>query len=409
MEKILHIGLGKCASSSLQVIWDQSSNYKMHSVTNLTNIVSNILAENSDDLDLALHKIKGIEIGPLEFDDNNVNVLTSEGITFSYISDFKHGKLTYLKQKSLAALLDGVCTKVLLLVRDPKEWILSAYSQHIKEGGSLDFGDYLVRARHSLLNNLDLKYIKQIFEEHGFEITILPIELIKRSEEKFWLNYEDKLNIPKPDPCYFPEDRRLANVTDFATMPTHLKLNKIFNELFIPLQKGRPRAGTKAAQIYESLQTSKKWGSRVALHELDSQKLSELNSLIESDDNQKDITNNPITAIQIKLDKIFNELLSLVQHNHSYTGNKATIILKSIETSRKWVSRYALRESSSDKVFRLKELIELQNNDIFEKFSLDEQFLNQLRNNFLSPLSKEKDFPYKDILSEYTLSIVSLE
>ncbi len=185
MEKMLHIGLGKSASSSLQIIWDQPSNYKMLSVTNLTNIVSNILAENSDDLDLALHKIKGIEIGPLEFDDNNVNVLTSEGITFSYSSDFKHGKLTYLKQKSLAALLDGVCTKVLLLVRDPKEWILSAYSQHIKEGGSLDFDDYIVRARHSLLNNLDLKYIKQIFEEHGFEITILPIELIKRSEEKF--------------------------------------------------------------------------------------------------------------------------------------------------------------------------------------------------------------------------------
>ena len=175
------------------------------------------------------------------------------------------------------------------------------------------------------------------------------------------------------------------------------------------MQKGRPQAGTKAPQIYESLQTSKKWGSRVALHELDSQKLSELNGLIESDDNQKDITNTPITAIKIKLDKIFNELFSLVQHNHSYTGNKATIILKSIETSRKWVSRYALRESSCDKVFRLKELIELQNNDIFEKFSLDEQFLNQLRNNFLSPLSKEKDFPYKDILSEYTLSIASLE
>ena len=77
MEKILHIGLGKCASSSLQVIWDQSSNCKMHSVTNITNIVSNILAENSDDLDLALHKIKGIEIGPLEFDDNKVNVTIS--------------------------------------------------------------------------------------------------------------------------------------------------------------------------------------------------------------------------------------------------------------------------------------------------------------------------------------------
>ena len=92
-----------------------------------------------------------------------------------------------------------------------------------------------------------------------------------------------------------------------------------------------------------------------------------------------------------------------------HANHHTIIILKSIETSRKWVSRYALRELSSDKVFRLKELIELQSNDIFEKFSLDEQVLNQLRNNFLSPLSKEKDFPYKDILSEYTLSIASLE
>ena len=156
----IHIGLGKCASTSLQTLWGNSENCNFVSLTPLSTHITKLITDNKNDLDLAVDAIQSLNVEFPKLDNNKVNVYTSEGVTFSFIKDFQNGYLTQLKQKAMAVLLKGLCSKALMLVRDPIEWIVSAHAQHVKEGGSASFNEYLDGAKETIYHNLNINFIK---------------------------------------------------------------------------------------------------------------------------------------------------------------------------------------------------------------------------------------------------------
>lgn len=277
---VIHIGLGKCASTSLQGLWGQSENYNYFSLNELCVKTKKLIVDNLDDLDSAVDAILSLNVKFPEIDNNKINVFSSEGVTFSFITDFQYGHLSQLYQQAMAVLLKGLSTKVLMLVRDPIKWITSAHAQHVKEGGSISIDEYLVEARQSIYHNLNINFIKSVFEKQGFEVVILPIELMKLGEDKFWESYEYRLGVAKPSLMKFPTDKRQANITNSATIHLHAKLNQILTELSLLVRKSSAYVGKENEHILNALEFSRKWGTRAALHEISGIELEQLERIL---------------------------------------------------------------------------------------------------------------------------------
>ena len=306
----IHIGLGKCASTSLQTLWANSENYNYGSLNPLATHITNLIRDKKNDLDSAVDAIQSINVELPKLDNNKMNVFSSEGVTFSFIEDFQNGHLTQLKQQAMAVLLKGLCSKVLMLVRDPIEWIVSAHAQHVKEGGSASLEEYFVGAKETIYHNLNINFIKSVFEEQGFEVVILPIELIKTSEKEFWKVYTDKLGIAKPTFVNFPNDKRSANITNLESIPLHTQLNKILEEISLLVEKSSSYVGEENKRILEALELSKRWGTRAALHELSKTELERFNRLLHVDSLALNSGFTTDTALKTHLQNNFIEPLS---------------------------------------------------------------------------------------------------
>lgn len=279
MPSILHIGLGKCASTTLQGIWKNSQNYNYYPLNELTTKTTNLIVDKRHDLDTAVDLLQSMKVEFPEIDDNKVDVFTCEGVTASFITDFKHGHLTQFKQQAMAVLLKGLSAKVLMLVRDPINWIISAHAQQVKEGGSASLNEYLVGAQQTIYHNLDIKFIKSAFEKQGFELVVLPIELLKIAQDEFWESYEVKLDLERPSFLNFPTDKRMRNITNIPSIPMHVKLNKILNELSLLVKKSSAFAEENKL-ILDCLDYSRKWGTRAALHDLSKIEIKQLEKVL---------------------------------------------------------------------------------------------------------------------------------
>lgn len=289
MESILHIGLGKCASTELQNIWLRADNYRYHQLDNLVDIVTSSLVANPSNLQKAVDIIKEkTSLHSIALDDNvDVNVFSSEGITFSFLSNAEFSHLIPMKQKILAYIIKNTSKKALLLIRNPKNWIESAYAQYVKEGGYLPINEYLHDAKNIIIHNLNISYIIKIFEECDIQVKVMPIELIKVSETYFWEQYEKELGVDRPNGSNFKH----KNATNFVTLPTHIRLNQVLAKLENLVSESNQRQD-EHSEILKALGFSRRWATRTALSDLSLEQLSNLNDLLGYDANDTPQTLN---------------------------------------------------------------------------------------------------------------------
>ncbi len=95
---------------------------------------------------------------------------------FSFLNQPTFAEYIPLKQKSLAKLLAPFAETVFIIVRNPKDWIISSYSQYIKQGGTIALEEFKNDHRTTVLNNFNLANIIGFYEEFGCKIVILPLE-----------------------------------------------------------------------------------------------------------------------------------------------------------------------------------------------------------------------------------------
>lgn len=305
-KQILHIGMGKCLSTSLQNIWKNSSNYEFLSLTGMTTKLTEIIITHQDNIDLLLAKIDKINVSLPKFDGSEMQALSCEGGATWRPLDPLVSDFIMLHQKAFARLFGPYAGKVLLIVRNPHDWIISAHAQYIKEGGSANLNQYAISHKKVIMYNLNLKYIIECYEAYNCKVVLLPLELAKHSEEKFWSEYETRLGAARPNPCNFPNNPINANTTKYDTIRTHAHLNDTLNILEDICRKNE--FSNKKPTI-AALEYVRKWGVRRALTFADDNALQSISRLLKLETHQDTLGLHFDNNFCENLEKNFLEIL----------------------------------------------------------------------------------------------------
>ena len=275
----VHAGMAKCMSTSLQTMWGASSNYNYCSATSLkTSVEKNIETE------YARHGMVPEILDPGRVNFNNStpdlpSVLSCEGLTYSWSHNPEMAGCIDLKQQLLSKMLSGSSNKLLLIVRNPIDWIYSAFAQQVREGGLLDLVDYQKTFGLFFEQNLNLKQILDTWKQAGFDPIIIPMECYRADPSLFWEIYEAKLNIQRPEKFNVDLDDSRRNSTRYEVLQDHLNLNRIFDLLAQATQSDKNDIRDKK-QVLEALNYARKWGVRRGLTFADDLHLSELRNII---------------------------------------------------------------------------------------------------------------------------------
>jgi hypothetical protein len=259
---LVHIGLGKSASTSLQSIWQASTNYNFFSANQLGLNAEQIIMDNIDDIDSLVGKLNALRLPPPSQTGDVSDIVSSEGLTFTWIDSPELAPFIPLKQKALANAIGPVCEKVLLLCRNPVDWIRSMHAQSVKEGGSARLTDYLTSHSEVIKNNMDLNGILSYWMDAGCEVAVLPFELFVSDPAAFWMYYTNLLGLPLPDEHAMNLSVFGKNTTRYDSLAIHAEMNRLLQQLESICQQGEfPDKDT----VLPALVTARKWGTRRAL------------------------------------------------------------------------------------------------------------------------------------------------
>jgi hypothetical protein len=277
---VTHIGMAKCLSSALQTAWDRAENYQIFRPTSLIEQIDLIVSDNDGEWQALGEIVSNQQLNRERFEQlaGDVVVLSSENMTTSFTMQASASPSWIRSKHRAMASLFGACSdSILLLVRDPLSWTTSMYYQHIKQGGTLAFNEYVDRTVANLLANLDIRELLSCFGSLHKNLVILPLELAKGGEAAFWEEYEHRLGVPLPIPCELPTDSVNANVTRAQSIPTHRGLNATLQSIEDALS--RPDFADKSG-VLAALAHTKDWAIRRAMSLASEQELEEIEGSI---------------------------------------------------------------------------------------------------------------------------------
>ncbi|MEM8645149.1 MAG: hypothetical protein AAGF86_02290 [Pseudomonadota bacterium] len=227
----IHIGLGKCMSTRLQDHWDLDPGYNSLSAREISNAIDHVIKGCFPRTPSFENDFSRIRINPPPVQPGVINVLTAEDLTFSYLQNPELGVAMETKDETASRLLAPMTDKVLILVRNPTDWIRSCYAQHVKEGGCVPLQKFLITYRDVVLGNLNLTRRVALWSRFGAEVVILPIELAQRDDAAFWAAYEKRLGVSRPSNCSERLDAVRANVTSYGSVHAQRRLNEAVMQL----------------------------------------------------------------------------------------------------------------------------------------------------------------------------------
>ena len=82
MVQILHIGLPKCGSTTLQELWNFSTNCELLPIHEFVKEANQSLLQSNGDMDCAIEALLRINFPPLDFDSTKDQIFSSEAVTF---------------------------------------------------------------------------------------------------------------------------------------------------------------------------------------------------------------------------------------------------------------------------------------------------------------------------------------
>ena len=153
----IHIGMGKCASTYLQNVFLSEPNFKYMVLDNIVEAVIVNARKSAEP-----HSFPNVTIDMSNFiqeEGGQFQVASSEGFTFAFINEPEHyDNLGHLYQLSAHFLGKGqLSSQVLLMLRDPIDWLRAAHQQQIKGGGYLSYEEFYQEAKTYLMTSLDIK------------------------------------------------------------------------------------------------------------------------------------------------------------------------------------------------------------------------------------------------------------
>lgn len=194
--QFFHIGLPKCASTSLQALWATDANCTFILLKEAAKHAREITLSSGPDA----KSFPKLNIKTPNNDLKKKCIGSSEGLTWAFLdAPDLQGRLPDY-HRSAARLLGGAnaTEDILITVRNPIDWIKSAHGQHIKTGGHKNMTDYLTDNENFVRGTLDLEVIVSAWQKHFPNITIIPLEHLVRDQEYFWQRYENSLKTSRP-------------------------------------------------------------------------------------------------------------------------------------------------------------------------------------------------------------------
>ncbi|MBE59198.1 MAG: hypothetical protein CMD66_07365 [Gammaproteobacteria bacterium] len=276
-KKLIHIGLAKSMSTTLQMLWRNSDNYVEKNLKGITDKTDSFFNEYRNDIDGLVAQLEGTPL-PFGFEANDkLQVLSGEGLASSWLCQSPElSEHIPKRQKLLATMFGPLADKILIIIRNPIDWIRSAYSQSLKEGGSLGPDEYISDFRVSIEKNLDLRALVAYWEQFEAEVVILPMELFKENEESFWIAYERMLKMSRPESSR--SQKVVANPSFYETLEIHQSINKILSILETACVENEEYPVVDG--VIEGLKSAREWGSRSAMERLKSDQILELTELL---------------------------------------------------------------------------------------------------------------------------------
>jgi hypothetical protein len=190
---LIHIGMMKTATTYFQNIWLRNNKYNLSHKGSL------------DFLEKQRNSVrfnKGIPERNIKFDrkysTNRSSILSNEGFSTAFLNEYKNQeRIPEFIQKTSYNLFNlGENCGLLVLVRNPLDWIKSIYIQSIKEGNSEDIQKFINEQILFLYHSLNLKHIINSYSRYFNNILVLPFELLKEDEDKLWQTISHKFNVP---------------------------------------------------------------------------------------------------------------------------------------------------------------------------------------------------------------------
>tara|TARA_Y100000991_G_scaffold214888_1_gene203727 strand:- start:236 stop:1312 length:1077 start_codon:yes stop_codon:yes gene_type:complete len=277
----VHLGLSKCMSSSLQEFWNTSHNYCLYQGHDFNEAIEKTIVHHKHNAEEVLLSASFNFQSPPNSDD--VTVFSSERLSTLWPTDLEKQEFWDIKQTVLPKLFSNYTRRVLLVVRDPIDWIFSDYAQLIKEGRNLEFDAYLSEYRDYIEQILNLRFVIDQWQKSGVEVSVIPIELSTSDKEAFWRLYESLLEVQRPSNW---DDHRLSSqrdVTNHETLSMHLQLNKLMELLEESVNQNYRENEADIEDLRSTAALMKQWGSRRALSGADQDQLSKIRHLLSPD------------------------------------------------------------------------------------------------------------------------------
>jgi len=304
---VTHIGMAKCLSTALQSAWGRAENYQIFRPTKLIDQIDLIVSDNNGEWQALGEIVSKQQLKRERFEqlDCDVVMLSSENMTTSFTMEANAGpSWIRSKHRAMASLFASCSDSILLLVRDPLSWTTSMYYQHIRQGGTLAFREYVDLCQQNILANLDIKALLDCFNHSCKNVVILPLELARQDEPAFWKEYRNRLGVPLPNPSKLPEQPIDTNVTRTSSIATHRKLNSILQALDNTL---RWQQYNDKDAVLKGLHMTKTWGARRAMSLGSDQEVSTIAGLIGLTDfspRTKDISDLSVALMECFLEPL---------------------------------------------------------------------------------------------------------
>jgi hypothetical protein len=273
----IHIGLAKCMSTTLQTQWDRSSNYRYQSGHEIAHTCAKFVVQHASELE----QLPTINVTAPEGHDE-VDVISSESFSFSSLEQPEMSDHTAAKQRYVAQTMCHLSNKVLIVIRDPIQWVRSVHAQSISQGGFSSPQEFVQSHRGVLLNNLHLGRLIEIWQRNGLEVTVLPMEGVTQDAELFWQTYESSLGVPRPD--YMTEATGISrNASRYDRLELAALINRFQHQLSGLVEKGESPNIQDRTAIRNALALVQRWGARRALHTATEDEVTSIQALFNPD------------------------------------------------------------------------------------------------------------------------------
>jgi hypothetical protein len=272
---IVHTGMAKCMSTTLQNFWGDASGYALGLLDATNTQIEDIIIQHNGDRQV-LQRLIGSSSITFDVKKDKVNVFSSEGISNAFNGRPGSSRFQSVKQELMASIFSRQSETLLFVVRDPIRWVRSIYAQHLREGGTLDLANYLSEHRNFLLETLNLEKTLRPWVGAGFEVVVLPLELAS-SWEQYWGLYEQYLGVPRP-PNY--NEKTIGKVEQNHTRYDRLSAQKALNEVMHLLLDGARGQPLTPEPMLSAIDSVRLLGTRSGLDNMTDEQFARLCRLI---------------------------------------------------------------------------------------------------------------------------------